>query len=217
LAERLTVKEGEELDRELQRLGEIDVEIARKAGVDLAAVIGQAKSLELVELWIASGETQRIVLALKVAGALDLDSKAFERIRFAMAEYAPSHQPPEVGDEFCRAVAKPGATWAIEWVVSVGVYNLRKGGSTALFQPARALATIGDPAAIPQLLGLLALDDSQDQRYAIGYYGLRELTGVAYDESHGIDWWRTWWAENAQRFPGVPAEIPDFTQSFDDK
>ena len=59
------------------------------------------------------------------------------------------------------------------------------------------LAKVGDTSVIPQLISLLATSDTPDNRYAIGYFGLSELTGVAWDESHGAQWWSDWWARNA--------------------
>jgi hypothetical protein len=48
------------------------------------------------------------------------------------------------------------------------------------------------------LIALLATDDTPANRYAIGYFALRELTGVAWDESHGAQWWNDWWTTNSR-------------------
>jgi hypothetical protein len=214
MAERVAAKDGAELDRELRVLSEIDPQIARKAGVELVEVFGRARWLESVEGWLGSGDPERSVLALRAVARIGLDRDGFEKVHDLLQG---DHAPAEVWDAFNLAVGQRGASWAIPWIVRSAERFLREGRDGASHVAPMALAEIGDPAAIPQLLGLLALDDSHEQRYAIGYYGLRQLTGVAYDESHGIEWWRAWWTENAHRFP-VSAEIPDFSRSsFDEK
>lgn len=65
----------------------------------------------------------------------------------------------------------------------------------------RALASIGDPRAIPPMIALIRADNTYDTVYYIGYFGLTPLTGVDYDESHDGPWWETWWMANRVRLP----------------
>ena len=56
-------------------------------------------------------------------------------------------------------------------------------------------------------------DGEPEAPHSIGYYGPRDLTGVAYDESHDGAWWRAWWEKNRQDFPEDvrSREIPTIT------
>lgn len=79
----------------------------------------------------------------------------------------------------------------------------------------RALADIGDLSAIPTMIGVLAAHDDGETRYAIGYYGLRTLTGVKFDDSHDGAWWINWWERNKSFFSTRMAwvEVPTFTSA----
>jgi predicted esterase len=67
--------------------------------------------------------------------------------------------------------------------------------------------------AIPLLIGIIALDNSYDTVYGIGYFALRHPTGVSYDETHDGDWWLDWWQQNKSSYSAeVQAlEVPDFS------
>jgi hypothetical protein len=100
--------------------------------------------------------------------------------------------------EYCNLVGQLGNSWAVQPLVEHyrGVLASRD-PSADLYAPAMALAKIGDPDAIPRLIGLLAESDTRENRYAVGYFALRELTGVAWDESHDAQWWNDWWSKNS--------------------
>ncbi len=74
-------------------------------------------------------------------------------------------------------------------------------GRRELSDAADALGEIGDPRVIPTLIAMIEADNTYDTIYGIGYFGLGELTGVQYDESHDGAWWRDWWSRNRARFP----------------
>jgi predicted esterase len=78
---------------------------------------------------------------------------------------------------------------------------------------ANALAKIGDPRVIPDLIAIIAADNSHDTIYGVGYHGLGAMTRVQYDESHDGAWWQQWWKKNRLRFPEEVArrEIPTLT------
>ena len=67
--------------------------------------------------------------------------------------------------------------------------------------------------AIPLLIAVIALDNSYDTIYGIGYFALRHPTGVRYDETHDGDWWLDWWQQNKSSYSTeVQAlEVPDFS------
>jgi predicted esterase len=87
-------------------------------------------------------------------------------------------------------------------------------GMSAYADAAKPLAELGDPRAIPAMIGVIEADDSNATIYGVGNFGLEKLTGVKYDDSHNGAWWRRWWSQNRERFP-EPArgmEIPAFAK-----
>jgi predicted esterase len=85
---------------------------------------------------------------------------------------------------------------------------------TELSDLAREIAEHKNPAAIPVLIGLIEADNTYDTIYGVGYFGLGELTGVTYEESHDGKWWRRWWNENKAKYPAEVRNIPipDFSK-----
>ena len=78
-----------------------------------------------------------------------------------------------------------------------------------LWDAAGEIDAHGDPWAVPHLIGLIAAyNDEYDVRYGLGWYGLRRLTGVRYEDEYDGAWWRTWWAENRERFPEDVRDLP---------
>jgi hypothetical protein len=82
-----------------------------------------------------------------------------------------------------------------------------------VFTMARVLSSYRDPAVIPELIALIAADNSYTTVYGIGWFGLNPLTGVAYDEAHEGEWWKQWWENNRQRYPEHvrSMDIPELT------
>ena len=73
---------------------------------------------------------------------------------------------------------------------------------------ARALASYGDPEAIPFLIGLIAADNA-DTIYNVGYFALGQLlTGVPYSATHDGNWWRIWWERNRSQLPAGVRDLP---------
>jgi hypothetical protein len=82
------------------------------------------------------------------------------------------------------------------------------GADGTLWGGARALAEMGAPAAIPEMIGMIARRPCYDTVYGIGYFGLSKLTGVEYDESHDGAWWTAWWEANKLRLPESVRDLP---------
>ena len=71
----------------------------------------------------------------------------------------------------------------------------------AFYDLAQEIAKFNDPQAIPYLIGAIDADNSYATVYGIGYYGLRNLTGVEYTVFHDGAFWKRWWEKNKANFP----------------
>ena len=77
------------------------------------------------------------------------------------------------------------------------------------------IADHGDPRAIPDLIGIMDADNSDDAIYVIGHGALTPLTEVRFDFAHHGLWWRKWWEINAERFDEAVRNrpIPDLPKT----
>jgi predicted esterase len=66
---------------------------------------------------------------------------------------------------------------------------------------ASSLLDCEDPIIIPTLIGVIDADNSYDTVYGVGYFGLRNVTGVSYSSHHDGPWWRRWWEKNKSKYP----------------
>lgn len=92
----------------------------------------------------------------------------------------------------------------VEWLVE----SLRAGRDVPIHEFAEAMMEHHDARAVPTLIGLMEAEPTEDAAYSIGYFGLRHLTKVEYDESHDAKWWRAWWEENKGRYPVEAQRTP---------
>jgi beta-lactamase regulating signal transducer with metallopeptidase domain/predicted esterase len=92
-----------------------------------------------------------------------------------------------------------------------------EGGSrrSELWNQASSIGRCKSPAIIPTLIGIIDSDNSYETVYGIGYFGLRDVTGVSYSAHHDGAWWRRWWKKNKSQFPAEvqQLEIPTFTKT----
>ncbi len=171
----------------------------------------------------AIDDQPRLVAIAKEMGLVERLLDLFEgdhqdrNLNRGVAELIPALQPDEqvicrrfvplIGDERrgARAVRLLGrckARCAVEPIVMAMKSQLKtREGRRHLHDSASALAEIGAVEAIPTMIAIIDADNTYDTVYGVGYFGLGELTGVQYDESHDGKWWRTWWEKNKQRFP----------------
>jgi RNA polymerase sigma factor (sigma-70 family) len=73
---------------------------------------------------------------------------------------------------------------------------------------AQILGSMGDPKAIPTLIGVIDADNTYDTVYGIGYFALTPLTGVDYNENHNGAWWKQWWETNKEKYPADVRDEP---------
>ncbi|MCH8822061.1 MAG: hypothetical protein IH984_01010 [Planctomycetes bacterium] len=92
---------------------------------------------------------------------------------------------------------------------------VRETNSEAKMMAAFKLADLGDRRAIPDLIGIMDADNSDDTIYVIGHMSLAPLTGIRFDYTHHGPWWRKWWNTNSTNYDenvrGQP--IPDLPKT----
>jgi predicted esterase len=128
--------------------------------------------------------------------------------RAAIQTLAHSAKPAPSG---AGTAAATGAAWAVDPLLAVlreSVITKDEARRTLIWDTATALAEIGDPRAIPDMIAAIAHDDTYDTVYGVGYFGLGKMTGVRYDESHNGQWWRQWWERERTRFPEPARSSP---------
>jgi hypothetical protein len=211
---RLSALDGRALERELRVLARPDLGNGDVAGLDLAGVFRDCGAVEMTRRWLLEGspETQRT--ALRWMGALDLD-EAVQRALVLPVLQDPDAYDPGVVAEACSALGRRGNTWAVEPLVERALQILERPDASRhsdTWSIAQALAEIGDARAVPALIGMIVEDDSYETIYGLGWFGLTELTGVYYDESHDGAWWLEWWSRNRQDLPAEVrhTDVPSF-------
>ncbi|MEZ6021570.1 MAG: sigma-70 family RNA polymerase sigma factor, partial [Planctomycetota bacterium] len=187
---------------ELMRLFHKSVRSAESLGLDLAGELLGAGFEDMLRNWIASGQHPELTAsALRMLGQL-APGETYLRQSVLPIVQNPDLHSLELRNAAWDALGKPGATWAVAPALECMLKTPAE--SANYFSPARALAEIGDPSAIPTLIAMIVADDTYATRYGVGYFGLGKLTGVEYHESHDGAWWANWWNTNQDH---LPAEI----------
>jgi hypothetical protein len=194
-----TAVDSEAFAKQARLLMSLSFEAARKHDPAFGSQLQHAGLLTQIHSWSASDSEDVRGFALRAASWLGLDADRLRSEVLLPMERNPVPATAAVWAEYCNLVGQRGNTWATPLLLERYRSVLASGGHGGdLFAPATALAKIGDVSVIPQLIALLATDDTPANRYAIGYFALRELTGVAWDESHGAQWWNDWWTTNSR-------------------
>ncbi len=69
------------------------------------------------------------------------------------------------------------------------------------------IGLIGNPHAVPTLIGMLDADNTREGMFAIGNI-LTQVTGVPVAETHDAAWWHQWLAKNKMRLPADVRDTP---------
>jgi hypothetical protein len=198
LVARLLVLDTDSLVRELIALDGLDLRAGERAGVDMRAVLQGAGGPRVLDAAMASGDPRAQQRAFEWSPALGA-SEAWLRTHALPCLSTTENASREIAHAAVRALARPECTWARPDLVR----TLENEATRDLgYSVAQTLSHQGDPAAIPELIDLLGRRDDAAGRYTIGYYGLRKLTGVNWDETMDAAWWREWWHANRHRFEG---------------
>jgi predicted esterase len=214
-AARLKEARGDAIKRQARLVREVRNDLMRLPAARDAAV--KAGALDVATRWLRehAGDDDVRDAGGELLVALKPDEAYLKAVVLPMLDGA---NPTEVRRAAVQALGRPDNRWAVDPLVAVlreVVTSKDKNCRLLIWDVASALGDIGDPRAIPDMIAAIAYDDTYDTVYGVGYFGLGEMTGVTYDESHNGQWWRQWWARERQRFPEPARSSP--IPTLDDK
>ena len=199
-----------ELTQRVRELGDLDFRVGEAAGVDLAERMRAAGGLQVLSSLLELDNVDARRQALAWSATLEAD-EPWLRTWVLPAVLNDGETDPALLGSYFGALGREDCPWAQEPILAyldrqaATLVDPEAAASPALsFNAAQALAAIGDPAAIPRLIQVLQQDGSGRLNYAVGYFGLAQLTGVTWQESYDAGWWLDWWDKNAAR---LPAEV----------
>jgi hypothetical protein len=176
----------------------LDWSTGRGLGVDVKALLEQAGLPAALERRIhPSADPRAVADALRWLADLDVGEAVLRRTALPQIQGNPTS--PEIRGAAFDALGREGQRWAVQPIVATLLATPPE--TSTYFAGARALSEIGDPTVIPTLIAMIVAHDGYETRYGVGYFGLRGLTGVDYDESHGADFWLDWWERNRMYLP----------------
>ncbi len=185
-----------ELAQRMRELDALDFRCGDAVGIDLAAEIRAAGGERALETALADPDPEVVRQALEWSMALRVDERWLRTWVLPLTDAS----RPELASAAFGALARPDCGWASETLLACLARATDVRGS-ATREAAGALAEIGDPAAIPELIALLLRDRTGALAYDVGYFGLAKLTGVKWQEGYDGAWWAAWWEKNRARFP----------------
>lgn len=198
----------------LERMIALEDDDAHRAALKAARLLGVELALQTVlEDWVAGRDPAHMNKALELLYTFE-SSEAFLRAHvLPIVEHRDEHDIVLVY-EAAQLLGREGNDFATDALLGL---LLNPGeGVARFFEPARMLAEIGDPRVIPTMIAVIRADDSYPSIYGVGYFGLRPLTGVSYDEGHDGAFWVDWWAKNRERLPESVRGMSIPYVSFDD-
>lgn len=139
--------------------------------------------------------------ALHVIGHLQLEQDQLSRF---VVPFLAKENPADVRVAAMRAFEDRKHVWAVDVLLDVlkgCLVGREEDFRSTTWEAAMALGRIGEPKAIPVMIGVIDADNSYDTIYGIGWFGLNPLTGVDDSETHTGAWWRRWWEQNKQNYP----------------
>lgn len=198
---RLASLDGDALAVELRAMDRPDLRTGEVAGIDLQGEFQKAGMEPLLQTWSSSDDADVQTACMRWAAALKLPESSLRNIVLPVLE-GDQEFDENVVAEACNALGSRDNGWAVSPLLQFSEERLRSGTADegrSVWSAAMALAEIGDQRAIPSLIGMIVADDSYETVYGIGHFGLSELTGVRYDETHDGAFWAEWWSQNRSR------------------
>lgn len=188
----------QELGQRMGTLDRLDLSPGGPAGVDLAAVLRDAGGLRVLEACLGDADPEVQSRALRWSKTIQADESWLRRWALPSIE-RPVDIDPSVLHASFAALGRPDCAFARDSIVAY-LARSSQGAIAGSKAAARALADIGDPAAVPGMIEVLLHDTTGEMAYDVGYFGLAELTGVKWQESYDGAWWLDWWEKNHRRF-----------------
>ncbi len=191
-----------ELEQRMRDIDRLDLSAGGAAGLDLAAELRAAGAERVLEAALASTDPDTVQRALLWSKELRVDERWLRA--WVLPRIAETN--PDTPSGCFSALARPDCAWARDAVLEHLERATREPFLSAS-GAAMSLAGMKDPVAIPAMIGLLLRDRTGKLGYAVGYYGLANLTGVRWHESYDAEWWASWWEKNRTRFTAEIAAI----------
>lgn len=183
----------------------------------LAAAALNAGIIEAIEPWLNKARQDASLespasRALSAVDALPIDRARIDRV---VVPLLAKGTPSSLRGSAARVLGKPENAWALPLLLDALKDTVPAAGGLDASDIATALATMGDAAAIPTMIAVIDSNNKYETVYGVGYFGLSNLTGVKYDETHDGPWWRDWWEKNKARYPEAVRNqpIPDLPRA----
>ncbi|MEM9800469.1 MAG: RNA polymerase sigma factor [Planctomycetota bacterium] len=172
---------------------------AHDVALEAAQLLGVEPALQSVlEGWVEARDPIHMEKAVDLLSAFDLDDAFLRAHVLPIVEHREDHDVVLV-HHAASLLGREGNEFAVEALLELLLHPGE--GVARFFTPAMHLGAIGDPRAIPTMIAVIRADDTYSSIYGVGYFGLRPLTGVDYDESHDGAFWVDWWSTNRERMP----------------
>ncbi len=220
LANRIRMADAAQQQQIARYLSRNNLSPIKGSGPAVHAAGIKAGLIDSAERWLKdpSASDDTVAGAMALADLLQPDTAWKQRVYMP---YLAAEKPPHAQVTFLGRLQDVKETWMIDPLLKILVYDVQHldgvSGTDARFSAttetrftsaSSVLAQIGDPRAVPVMIGVITAEDTEITRYGVGYFGLTKLTGVAYDETHDGAWWRDWWQKNRQRFPAAVRDTP---------
>jgi RNA polymerase sigma factor (sigma-70 family) len=208
----LLVLSPKDLADRIRGFGRLDLKAGDFVRIDLAQEMREAGALTLLAACMQLEDLKAVSLALEWSASVKVDELWLRSWVMPLIQNSPdaSRRPADaelgVLQASFLALSRPECKWAREPLVEYlrRVSAIKSEGEptySAASIAARALAQIGDPAAVPAMIEILVNDRSGALGYDLGYHGIARMTGVKWQESYDGAWWLDWWERNRMRFP----------------
>jgi predicted esterase len=204
--DRLKQAQGKELQKEARLTQDATRALSKSAAARKAAI--EAGALDVALSWLRGySKDQDIVRGAEyILRALEPDEKFLRENLLPMTR---PDQPAGLRNAALEILGRKGNDWAIDPLLELLASSIKdKKQKRFASEIAQALGEIGNPRVIPTMIAVIAADNTYDTIYGVGYFGLRDITGVRYDESHDGAWWKQWWERERARYPEPARSMP---------
>ncbi len=171
-----------------------DIPAARAAALD-------AGWADVLGAWLLSDEATMQAAMRLSSGLL---SRREDLEKHVVPLLAPEHHAALRGWA-AATLGDARAEWAVDAILDAVRESLASTDDLRAILPpvSRALASLGDPRAVPVLIAALEAEGTSASAQTVGVFALGPLTGVRITTDQTAAWWRAWWEKNRARFPSA--------------